>query len=915
MKSILKTYLDRKAFRFRLDRQGKILSMDGRFLRFLHLSRDVLQGRNWLEDFVFAEDRCHVKAYMDNLWEGRVPLFAGLDYQRYLVNVAGHAHSVLWFHSLVEEKGQVVAIEAVGIEEPLSEEDLLREQYLHALVTEARDGMLISDAQTAEVVVTNNAMAQLLGSSQEKILGRKVFHFSETASNLEQWQRGVAILSASPEGLTLVTRHKRDDGTSYLAEISSRYVQSHNRAFVVTVVRDVTKREAVQQKVAEQQSRFEIMMDALPIYIWQKDHLGKYVYMNDNCRHLLEDLSVQQTQLPQEVADPFLQQDVQTLQTKKPQTFEYPIETPRGKRLLQSFIQPFYQGTLGYARDVTDERHQEAMMQMLGQVLEHSPELIFFLGHDHSIKYLNQSAKSCFQEDALTHNFIDYLQQFKANSAQIFQLVNAIENNLLWSGEIHCVISDAKKSQRVFMVQLLPTEGMTALEGICTQVIMTDLTQLRQYESHLDVARRMDTLTGLYNRNAFLEQLQLNLHRHPQAALVLLDVEKFKVFNDAFGSGVGDDLLRAVALRLKTWAESPHLVGRFSADLFAVFMPVSQETKCGFIGDLNHLRDILSQGIRLKGEEHRLSFRMGVALTPEDATEPLDLLKKAELALDLAKSSSLQTAFFEPQLADQLYENFFWELQLKQAVDHEEFEVYYQPKFNGHDGEIIGAEALMRWRHPQLGLVSPGQFMQVAEATGLIRAMDELIYNQACNDWQELLRSGLQPGVLSCNASLHDLQTDHFATDWLGRARYFRLSPQHLQIEVLETAFVRGDNLVMEQILTLKRAGFSIAIDDFGQGYSSLARLKYLPADEVKIDMSFIESLEDDIQDQETLRHLVELMTTLQKVVIIEGVEREGQRDILLELGAQNHQGYWYAKPMPFAAFKNLLETSKNLHP
>lgn len=425
-----------------------------------------------------------------------------------------------------------------------------------------------------------------------------------------------------------------------------------------------------------------------------------------------------------------------------------------------------------------------------------------------------------------------------------------------------------------------------------------DITARRQAEAQLAHMARHDVLTDLPNRMLLRERLDQALarvHRGEQVAVLYLDLDDFKGINDALGHDIGDKILQAVADRLRGCVRDTDTIARLGGDEFAIIQT-----------GLEQLADTATLAMRIRGaitplyeiDDHQIltDVSIGISIAPSDASEPDQLLKNADMALYRAKAEGHGTfRFFEPQMDERVKARRSLELDLRRAVVSDEFELYYQPKVNLARNQISGCEALLRWHHPERGLVSPIEFIPLAEKTGLINQIGEWVLRQSCLEaatWPDdiAVAVNLSP-VQFRNQGLAQLVLSALATSGLPARR--------LEVEITEAALLQNNEATLATLHRLHDLGVDIVMDDFGIGYSSLSYLRSFPFDKIKIDRSFITDIAEKEDSRAIVRAVTGLASHLRMTTIAEGVETQRQLDMIAALGCTEMQGYLYSGPVP----------------
>ena len=448
--------------------------------------------------------------------------------------------------------------------------------------------------------------------------------------------------------------------------------------------------------------------------------------------------------------------------------------------------------------------------------------------------------------------------------------------------------------------------------------VMREVTERKQAEEQLRRNAFHDPLTGLPNRLLFTERLtQVIANSREQEnnlfAVLFLDLDRFKVINDSLGHLIGDQLLIAIARRLEACVKRSDLVARLGGDEFTILLDnIQDESSTHQVAERIHLE--LSRPFSLNGHEIFTTVSIGIALSSTDFEFTEDLLRGADIAMYRAKALGKAChEVFDTEMHNQAMLQMQLENDLRRAIEREEFVVYYQPIVSLTTGRLAGFEALVRWMHPERGLISPGDFIPIAEETGLILPMGKLILREACRQLSEWQRIYPQHRRLSMSVNLSSRQFSQRGTIELLRdvLKETGLSPACLKLEITETAIMENTESAMDTLLQLKSMGVQLSVDDFGTGYSSLGYLYRFPMDVLKIDRSFISRVDTDGEKLELVRTIITLAWNLGMDVIAEGVETTKQLAQLKMLKCEYGQGYLFSKPMS-PADTNIFLTQAN---
>jgi diguanylate cyclase (GGDEF)-like protein/PAS domain S-box-containing protein len=434
-----------------------------------------------------------------------------------------------------------------------------------------------------------------------------------------------------------------------------------------------------------------------------------------------------------------------------------------------------------------------------------------------------------------------------------------------------------------------------------------DISERKVLEERLQHMAFHDSLTDLPNRQLFMDRLGQALRRtrrrHKRIAVLFMDLDGFKVVNDSLGHEVGDLLLTVVAQRLRRCLRPEDTLARFGGDEFVVLIEALDDPAQA-VQVAERITEELRRPFIMEGRDLYVLASIGISLGDARTHDPDDLLREADTAMYRAKDEGGDFRVFNPAMYERAFTRLEVENDLRRAIEQEEFVVHYQPMVDLQTGELWGMEALVRWDHPERGLLEPSQFVPVAEQSGLVIPMGEQILREACyraKEWQEE-NPRIPPLVMSVNLSASQLSHSDLADTVERVLGETRLQGSRLTLDVTETVYVKVLAANTAMLDRLRGLGVRFSIDDFGTGYSSLSYLKRLPAHAIKIDQSFVKGLGKVAEDTAVVRMIIELAHTLGLEVIAEGVETEEQATLLKEMGCDVAQGYHFSKPLPAEA-------------
>ncbi len=430
-----------------------------------------------------------------------------------------------------------------------------------------------------------------------------------------------------------------------------------------------------------------------------------------------------------------------------------------------------------------------------------------------------------------------------------------------------------------------------------------DVTERRQAETKIMHMARHDALTNLPNRLLFREQMEQSLARGEKLAVLFIDLDRFKNVNDTLGHPVGDALLCAVTKRLQLAVRGADTVARLGGDEFAIIQIGGRPTDATELAA--RIIDSISQVFDVHGHQVMIGTSVGIAIAPTDGNEPDQLLRNADMALYRAKSEGRGTYhFFQPEMDAQMQARRALELDLRKALLAGEFELYYQPLIDLKSDKVSGFEALVRWNHPERGLIGPDDFIPVAEEIGLIVPIGDWVLKQACRD------AMTWPGKLSVavNLSAAQFRSPALALSVVGALGTSGLAASRLELEITETVLLQDDRVVLDVLHQIRALGVRISMDDFGTGYSSLSYLRSFPFDKIKIDRSFIRELGKENDCVAIIRAVSRLGHSLGMITTAEGVETKEQLEILRDEGCTQVQGFLFSEPRPAKEVPALLQ-------
>ncbi len=567
---------------------------------------------------------------------------------------------------------------------------------------------------------------------------------------------------------------------------------------------------------------------------------------------------------------------------------------------------------VGTVQDVTEHVIKEQRLRQAATVFNSTVEGVMITDENASIIDVNEAFTSItgYRREEVIGQNPKMLSSGRHDHDYYQQMWQSLLSNGSWSGEIWNRRSDGVLFPELLTISVVRDDNNQPSGYVG---VFADISRLKEAEQRLDHLAHHDALTGVPNRlllNARLEQSIKHASRHNSGfALVFIDLDRFKVINDSLGHQAGDELLKQLADRLVKTVRTEDTVSRISGDEFVIILEDTHNRQDATIV-VDKIMRCLYQPFRIAGQDVRVTGSMGLSLYPQDGTEAYQLMRNADAAMYRAKDQGRNTYhFYTSELTDEAAEHIFLENALREALRTEQFFLVYQPQIDLKTDRLTGLEALIRWNHPNEGLISPARFIPIAEQSGLIRELGAWVLRHACQQGKEWLDSGLAFGRIAVNVAGPQIQQGGFNRLVIDTMAETGFSPDHLELELTESFVMRNLDASVDDLQVLRDSGIRVAIDDFGTGYSSLSYLKQLPIDKLKIDQSFVRDIPEDANDMAIAEAVIALGGALQLNVIAEGVETPEQANFLAEKGCTHAQGYYFSHPLPPDEIEDLLRT------
>ncbi|QIB53015.1 EAL domain-containing protein [Pseudomonas sp. OIL-1] len=822
-----------------------------------------------------------------------------------------------------------------------------REDFWAGVVKAVPDIVYIKDVQHNQVVFANRSLARSLGYSrqeeaafpadpQQTLLHPDDVEYMQINRNLQQVLPDEKILDWR------IRWRRRDGGWNWFAlrvKVMSRLPDGRVHQ-VIGTVKDVTHQTGITESLKTSEQRYRLLAENISDVIWSTDMDFRLDYVSPSVigvlgfspefiitngfeevvagKRFTQFITALVREIRPQLADPAAAERLRHEGFNRHTSFDCikadghtcPVElrvslmwSPYGRFL----------GLLGIARDITEQRRTENRLRMAATVFENTTGAIVVTDPAGYIVQINEnfSRITGYTPDEVLDQLPLLLASDYHKPAFYQELRAELRANGRWEGEIW---------QKRRNGEDYPTwAGISAVldsDGDMVSYIgfFVDISERKASEARIESLAYFDALTGLPNRTLFQDRLagalQVAERRKEWVAVLFLDLDRFKPINDTLGHAAGDTMLKEVGRRLRSCIRESDTVARMGGDEFTMLL-IGLQTRDAALKASIHVAEkvlrALAPGFLLQQKEFFISASIGIALYPQDGVETTVLLKNADTAMYHAKEMGKDTfRFYQAEMNARAAERLNLENDLRRALHNDEFTLDYQPQFSCSDRHLTGAEALLRWSHPELGNVSPAVFIPIAEEIGLVSALGDWVLDRACRQMASWHDAGHLLPRLAINLSARQFSAGRLAEQVAEVISRYRLEPGCIELELTESILLQDVEDTMRTLASLKELGVQIAIDDFGTGYSSLKYLKDFPIDTLKIDRSFIHAMYEGSRDASLVQAIVAMGRSLKLRVVAEGVEGPEQLSLLRNFDCDEAQGFNLGRPVPA---DELLET------
>jgi len=800
-----------------------------------------------------------------------------------------------------------------------------RDRY-RSLFELSTDGVYVLDRE-GRFLEFNRGASRLTGYAPEEVIGehfRKVLPGDQLDAVLGHFRGSLAARPQQYE-LDLLRR----DGSRITVELTSTpIVRDGEVCEVCGIVRDVTERRRAEQLLDEGRQRFRSLFDNNPDAVYFLDRDGRFVSANASTQeitgHDLESLRAMSSFAG--VIDPAdvdsCWNEFRRMLAGELRSFEFAVISASGERHEMTatggpvVVDGETVGISGVAKDITVRRRAEEQARIAANALDNMVEGAVITDPDWRIVAVNRAFTriSGYSAAEVLGKTPPQLGSGGHNAALYREVARVLPTAGAWQGEIWHRRKNGERYPALVAVSAVRDDAGRITHYVA---IFNDMSRHRDTEARLEFLSYHDALTRLANRALLLERgreaVQRARRRRGIAGLLLLDLDQFKTVNDSLGHDAGDALLKQVAERLLAAVRESDTVARVGGDEFAVLLDELDDNQdAGVVAQ--KVIEVLSRPFEQDGGQLFTSASVGISCYPHDGGDMEALLKHADAALYRAKELGRNTyQYASPEINAAAAKTLSVAGELRRALERDELVLHFQPCVELAGGRVIGAEALVRWQHPERGLVGPGEFIPIAEQTGLIGNIGEWVLRAACAQARAWEREGLRPLRMAVNLSPRQFR-DSALVDRIARIlAETGLDPARLDLEITEGMLMEDPDRTARMLAQLHALGPTVAIDDFGTGYSSLNYLKQFVVDYLKIDQSFVSGLPGDPEDLQITRAIIGIAQSLGIRLVAEGIETDEQAALLREAGCTEGQGFLYAPALPADSFTALLYEDASL--
>ncbi|MFP6848532.1 MAG: EAL domain-containing protein [Pseudomonas sp.] len=826
-----------------------------------------------------------------------------------------------------------------------------RERFWSDVVSAVPDTIYVHDIASKRVMFSNNHLGPQLGYSKAEMhqFGERLWEKLLHPDDVELYQRMRNIQQVVGNGLLMQfeLRWRHRDGSWHWFDIREQALARDDKGRVsrlIGVAKDITEQITHSESLRTSEQRYRLLAESISDVIFSTNNHLQPNYVSPSVMPVLgydsewalangfHSLATNPRQLSgfyallervrNALGDP--QRMAELREQFLPQLFVFDALRADGKKIpVELRLVPMwddsgrFEGLLGVGRDISLQRRAEKELRMAATVFEHSTAAILVTDPAGYIVQVNNafSRVSGYSSEQILDQLPNTLTADTQQASHLSYVIKQLNQQGSWEGEVWLKRRSGEKFPAWVGITAIKDDEGDLVSYVC---FFSDISERKASEQRIHRLAYYDALTQLPNRTLFQDRLHsalLHGERHQEwVVLMFLDLDRFKPINDSLGHAAGDRMLKEVALRLSACVNSDDTVARMGGDEFTLLLN-SQPQRSGAMTRAIHVGEqilaSMAQPFILEGREFFVTASIGIALSPQDGNELSQLMKNADTAMYHAKERGKNNfQFYQADMNASALQRLELESDLRHALEQGEFKLYYQPQFSSDGKRLTGAEALLRWQHPQRGLVPPTDFIPVLEELGLIVQVGDWALRESCRQMVEWRQAKIRVPKISVNLSARQFAEGDLDQRVAQILQQSTLAASCLELELTESILMEDVSNAMQTLTRLKKLGVFIAIDDFGTGYSSLNYLKQFPIDVLKIDRSFVDGLPHGEQDGQIARAIIAMAHSLNLTVIAEGVETLAQLDFLRGHDCDEVQGFLLGRPMPAQQFTALFTGS-----
>ncbi|MEJ2620101.1 MAG: EAL domain-containing protein, partial [Candidatus Thiodiazotropha sp.] len=815
-----------------------------------------------------------------------------------------------------------------------------KERRYQTIFSAAPEGMWVIDPQRKTVDV-NERLQDLLGYSKVEMLGKTPMEFVDETNRAIFIEQTNKISKVERRSYDIELQHK--DGHNIPTRFSAVTVKQQDGSVFASVafVEDITQRKRLEAELRAGEQNLRRLVNSQPACVSTIGQQGELLSINPKGLEIIQADSSDQLSdqiLFDLIDEPYkeaFQQINELVFRGQSAALTFSITGLKGRQVwLETHAVPIMDSAgrvtehLGLTHDVTDRLNMEVQVyqerEFLQTVIDNISDSVLVIDTELQIQLMNKCVKQVLKglgfEAEQPGSYFDL--PFVSNPNGKTNAQDCPVHRVLESGHQASAIlnrpfsanSSELKRMEVIASPLFHSDG--SLRGVIE--VARDITEhlelldeVRQQKDNLQHLAHHDSLTNLPNRALFLMRLQQAISKakrsNMQLAVLFVDLDRFKEINDSLGHAVGDMVLKEAARRFSESVREEDLLARLGGDEFTFISEgLAKPQHAAIIAQ--QIIQSLELPFEMNSHQFFLTASIGISVDPQDGRTADTLLRNADAAMYKAKDEGKNTfQYYTADMTEQAFERIFLESSLRRALAEDQLAVYYQPQYDTASGRLIGTEALVRWLHPEMGMVSPSRFIPLAEDTGLIIALGEQVLRMACRQMARWNQQGIRPDRLAVNLSVKQISSAELIPTIKSILTETECQSEWLEFEVTEGFLMKDPEASVSILQQLRDLGAELAVDDFGTGYSSLAYLKRFPLTRLKIDRSFIHDVPDDIDDVAITRAIIAMAKNLNLKVLAEGVESEAQRSFLVTEGCSDAQGFYFGRPLSSAETTELL--------